>query len=279
MRALYTIFGVILILCAAGVALAQWQTSLAQGLGQSGRSENDNRSRGWRAAQALADKQESIRPIVQNGEISLAQGRYADAEALFRKALAIFPQDAESLLLLADVCERQGKDAVAIKAYNTLVYSQGWGSSINSSPNTHLRYVLALLRSHRWPEAVEVYDKAMHKSAKANGHPMFDLQFDPQSPDYARLESAAHLGVVLVPQGHAPTDAGEQLKHLQSAVRLQPGWGLAQYSYGQALEKAGRSAEAQGAYRKAAAWGEGEVKAKAEAASQKLGARQKMLGP
>ncbi len=210
-----------------------------------------------------------IQALVVEGRAEMARGRDAQAEALFRKALAL-DNDGMAWLSLARISERHGRQAEALKAYHALVYADGWGGSVNSSPNTRLRYVLALLRSHQWPEAVAVYDKAMQGTSVTNGHPMFDLRFDPQDPDRAGLEAAAHVGVGITALSSGPADAEEQRSHLAAAVRLRPEWGLAQYHYGRSLEKAGRTTQALAAYRRAAAHDHDEIGAKAQAAYQNL---------
>ena len=54
------------------------------------------------------------------GSKALDRKSYLEAETLFRKALAVQPENDEAWRLLADVCERQGKLEEALQAYYTL---------------------------------------------------------------------------------------------------------------------------------------------------------------
>jgi tetratricopeptide (TPR) repeat protein len=255
----YIASAVTLSLLVIGVAMAR-KPGISQGINL----------KNWRVAVADAQKSDQIMPLIQQGKQAVVQGRYAKGETLFRQALQIQPRDAMSWLLLADVCEREGRQTEALRAYHELVYSKGWGGSINSSPTTHFRYVLALLRDHQWPEAVEVYDKAMNITTTTDGHPMFDPRFDPQHPDREGLEAVAHLGLGITSQSFGPADTADQLNHLKTAVRMQPRWALAQYSYGRALERGRRFAEARTAYTNAAKLEDGQVTVKSEEAMRQL---------
>ncbi len=270
MKLFHTMLGVVLILCAAVAALACLQQD-----GHSGSPrprDNDHMSKGWQAAQAEAEKQERARPLVRQGEQAAAKGRHAEAESLYRKALAIYPHDAAALLHLAGACEREGKYGEAIKAYREVVYSNatGWGGSMNSDPTTRMRYVLALLRNGNTEEAVTVYGMANRDVIRIDHKPLLEVTIDPDHPDMALLEGAAHLVLGTRSPTFGPPVAAEQLAHLKAAMSLQPRWALAQFRCGQALEKAGQPAAARTAYRKAMALADGDLKEQAKDANRRL---------
>ena len=207
----------------------------------------------------------------------MKQGRDAQAEAFFLQAVAL-DHDSKAWLLLAQIYDRHNRKVEAVKAYHTLVYSdeQGWGGSISTDPNTHLRYVLALLRNRQWPEAVDVYTKTMQMTLHTDGHALFDRQFDPQLPDFLRLEAVTQLGLGITLQLDGTLNEQDQIKHLKAAVGLEPRWALAQYSYGKALQEAHRYTEAQAAYANAINLDDSEIKTKAQEAARRLKTRQKL---
>jgi tetratricopeptide (TPR) repeat protein len=274
MRAICIGSVVLLILCAASLALARWQNAPPQSDADAWRRPNGYMSNGWREAHAHWQKQASIRPIVQQGEQAMAQGRYAEAEGLFRKALGIFPQDAMALLRLAEVCERQDKQAEALRAYHELIYPQGWGSNINSDPTTYMRYVLALTRSGQWQEAVAVYEKAMQRVTQTDRKVYLYLHFDPGVVDRSGLQAAAHYVLGTRYPTFGPADPAEQREHLGAAVRLRPRWALAQFAYGRALAEAGRLNEAKAAYSRAASLAGGDLKPQVQKALEEMKARE-----
>jgi tetratricopeptide (TPR) repeat protein len=217
-----------------------------------------------------------INDLRRQGLVAMQEGHDTQAEALFHHALAL-DHDSEALLRLAQIYDRHDRRTEAVQAYHTLIYSNEYRwSSISTDPNTHLRCVLALLRDGQWPQAVDIYNKAMNLTLLVDGQPIFEQQFDPESPDFFRLEAVAHVGLGITSQLCGPQDKPEQLKHLKAAVGLEPRWALAQYSYGKALAEAGRSAEAQTAYATAAKLGDNQMKSKVAEASRRLTMRQKV---
>jgi len=225
--------------------------------------------------EARVVKVRRIFALTEQAEAAIQQGNDALAEAICHQALAV-GNDSTACVLLAQIYDRHNRINEAIAAYHALFYAHDYRwSSISADPNTHFRYVLALLRGHQWPEAVNIYEKAIQVTLRVEGHPLFEQQFDSQIPDYSRLEAVAHLGLGIIRPSYAPAYKPDQLSHLKAAIGLEPRWALAQYSYGQALEKAGRIAEAQMAYAKAAKLGDGQMTGRSEEAMKQLKIRQK----
>jgi tetratricopeptide (TPR) repeat protein len=205
------------------------------------------------ATEAFAAKWRLLEPYHKEAKAALASHKWEVAESACLKALAIVKEDPISWLTLADASEQLGKNAQALKAYQALVYSQGWSSSINSDPTTLMRYVLALSRTGgRWDEAVAVFNKMQKNASGEGGVGKIDVEFDARRPDWTRMKAVAHYMLGTRSPHHAHADPGEQLKHLETATRLRPKWSAVQTAYGQALEKAGRTAEAKAAFRRAA---------------------------
>ena len=220
-----------------------------------------------------------IQPMLKQGQAAVAKGQYAQAEGIFRQVLQLQGHDARTWLLLADVYERQGKEAKALEAYRTLLYPVNWGSSISSDVTTRMRYVLALCRSNRYEEAAQVFDKAMNATVLENiadalreqiaqthdamtqedaveAHSLLPLRFDPASPDKRLLQAAAHYVLGTKQPSFGPPGAGEQMKHLQAAVRLAPQWGQAHSALSDALQRQGQTQAAQTAQKRALALGD-----------------------
>lgn len=273
LKPLYLASGLFVILSLVGVPYLYFQHVIGQSRTGGQPLENGDPFRGWREAETRWRAQESKeRPLVNGGRQALTKGRYDEAEGLFRKALAIQPQDAETWLLLADVCEKQGKQTAALNAYHELVYSnqKGWGSSINSHPTTRMKYVLALTRANRWQEAVAVYDMAITSSIQTNGRPMVEERFDPARRDLTRLQAVAHAILSSTGPSWGPPNTADQKKHLDAALKLHPEMPLIQYLHGRSLEKEGHKAEAAAAYQKAESRAGGDLKATVHTAYQRV---------
>lgn len=179
-------------------------------------------------------------PIVADAAALMAKRRYAEVAERCRKALATDSRCAPAWRLLAEACELQGKDADAIGAYRALIYAKGWGSSMNHDPTTLMRYVLLLSKRGAWSEAVAVYRDAENRSMSGTQHPLVGFQFADATPDWPRMNAAAHyvLGTRGRLDGAVPV--AERMGHLEQAIRLRPQWPEAQLAYGQGLLKQGR---------------------------------------
>jgi tetratricopeptide (TPR) repeat protein len=214
----------------------------------------DTRGKGNRAAtdRFVAQRKQTAK-YNSDAANALSKKEYAAAEVACREALAIDKQDAFAWIYFAYASEGQGKYNQALKAYRALVYSHGWGSSINSDPTTLMRYVLALSRSGgRWDEAVAVFDRAQKQADGGRGMKLVDAQFDSARPDWNGMKAVAHYVLGTRSPRHEPADPAEQLKHLEAAVRLKPSWAAAETAYGRALEKAGRREDAKAAFQRGA---------------------------
>ena len=195
--------------------------------------------------------------IAKQGQKALDQKRYPEAETLFRKAVAIQPENSAARLLLAEVCERQGKLEEALEAYHALVYApDAMGDSIALDPTTRMRYVLALVRSNRYTEAVAVYDLARKQAVSAREESLLPLRFDANNPDENRLQAAAHYVMGVKRPEHRENTLGELRQHLEAAIRLAPDWGKPYAELGKMLERRNHFVEAEGYYTKARNLGE-----------------------
>ncbi len=93
--------------------------------------------------------------------------------------------------------------------------------------------------------------------------------YGPRGSLQRELAIAIHISLGVVYAGatwgrHSQDD--KALREFEQAVALAPGLGLTHLYYGHKLRKLGRRAEAQAAFRRAAALGHGDVKAAAEEA-------------
>lgn len=224
------------------------------------------------AEAAYLEQIKRVRPLIKEAQAEVDKGHYQRAENLLQQAIVLNSTSAEAWLHLADVCEKQNKQTDALKAYHELVYSnqKGWGSSINSDMVTRMKYVLALLRSNKWQEAVAVYDLAMKTSIEVDGHPLVDSGFSPNRREISRLEEVAHVVLGTQSPTWGPPSKAEQKKHLEAAVRLQPNLPMVQFVYAQKLEKDGDFVAAKAAYQKAATHADGDLKVKAQSAVQRI---------
>ena len=210
---------------------------------------------------AMDAKWKQFSALNKAGFTALHEGRYSEAEDYARESLAV--KSGQNLLapeLLAEALDAQGKDAEALAAYQTLV-DQGSGFS-----RILLPYALLLLKDGKYAEAVAAYDKAA---------PYIDFgplvartsHFTANDPQPKKLATAIHVGLGLTYlssadwAGNSRRDQG--LAHLQQALALSPKSSLANYYYGFGLKRLGRQAEAQAAFRKAAALDNGDIKAAA----------------
>jgi tetratricopeptide (TPR) repeat protein len=261
MRPIYLLVMPMFLLGVAACYPAKSQTATAQEqIGGPGRHSPEG-------AAAMTATYRRIGELNRQGEAAVAQGKYAQGEALFRKGLSIRDNLGESWLLLADVCERQGKQSQALQAYDALFHGPGRLSSEVNMPVTRIRYALALTRAGRWQEAVAVYERTVGISEVGQ-------YFDARVVERARLQAAAHL--FLAPRVNVYVEGGarDRLKHLQEAVRLAPRWALAHYKYGEELARTQRLPEARTEYSRAASLAGGDLKPQVQKALEELKARE-----
>ncbi len=205
---------------------------------------------GQASAQARFATFQRSQPLLKLGRAAMGNKQYEQAQSLFLQAIKIYAEDPFSWLLLADAYERQGKYSKALEAYHTLVYSDGWGGSVGSDPTIHMRFVLALCRSNQYPEAAAVFNETMDDSARGSipdevmvnakqiggdaalapyieKYSLLPMRFDANDPDKRLLQAAAHYVLGTKQPSFASPGAGEQMRHLQAAIRLAPKWGQA----------------------------------------------------
>jgi tetratricopeptide (TPR) repeat protein len=195
------------------------------------------------------------------GFTALHEGRYSEAEENARESLAV--NSGQNLLapeLLAEALDAQGKNDEALAAYKILV-DQG-----SEFPRILLPYALLLLKDGKYKEAVAAYNKTSPYIAFG------DLiektsRFTTTDPQPKELAAAIHVGLGLTYISSADWAGNSQedkaMLHFQQALTLSPKSSLANYYYGFGLKRLGRRAEAQGAFKKAAALDDGDVKAAA----------------
>ena len=195
-------------------------------------------------------------------EAAQKAGDYAEAEDDARKSMSLGPDSGIALEVLAASLEAQGKTQEALKTYKVL------SDEGEETPRNELPYALLLLKAGHWAEAVEAYNRQLP------GLPEAELMqahggFSPAVPRPTELAAAIHigLGVNLGWRGYHGTykEASQQAQgQFQQALALEPTSPLANYYVGYGLKRLGRRAEAQAAFRKAAALGQGDVKLAAQ---------------
>ena len=80
----------------------------------------------WTPAMAVQkQKSDQAMGLMRQGCVEVKQGNYAEGQAFFNKALAVDKTDPTLWLLLADVCERQGRWAEALRTYQGLLKGSG----------------------------------------------------------------------------------------------------------------------------------------------------------
>lgn len=199
---------------------------------------------------------------------ALDAGRYEEAETAARQAMSLASDSGVNQEVLASALEAQGRTEEALREYQRMA-DQG-----NDHPRNLLPYALLLLKAGHWEQAVEAYNKQWPGLGDPfrGGKAALMSTLGPFSPDVPRpreLAIAIHISLGVIYAGatwgrHSQDD--KALREFEQAVALAPGLGLTHLYYGHKLRKLGRRAEAQAAFRRAAALGHGAVKAAAEEA-------------
>jgi tetratricopeptide (TPR) repeat protein len=192
-------------------------------------------------------------------------GKYDEAIADAKQAMSVRIMDILGPRVLAQALEAKGDTARALQAYQALA-DRG-----SSHPADLLPYALMLLHQGQWSMALAAYEKALPYVGDGNLL-RADNDFAPDVPEPTALEAAIHVargltystGDLVTP--HAQND--KALTEFQKATALAPDSALVNYYYGYGLRRSGRKADAEVAFKKAAALDEnhGDVKAAAEAA-------------
>ena len=189
-------------------------------------------------------------------------GNYALAETDARRSMALGTDSGLAKEALAASLDAQGKTQEALQAYGEIA------ASGDGFPRNLLPYARLLLKAGDYRQAALAYNKALPLVVegdvleKAGG-------FSPDVPHPTALAAAVQtaLGLETDWRGYHGTykEVIQQAQtHFQKAVALEPNSSLANYYMGYGLKRLGKQAEAQAAFRKAAALGTGDVKAAAQ---------------
>lgn len=198
-------------------------------------------------------KMARIRPWVDEAKAAMIRGDYSRAERLYRQVLKETPWHGPVELYLAIACERQGRDADAIKAYDDILFGPGKWSSAASDINTHMRCILVLTRHGRWSDAVRVLRLAQEQAAMNQCPIEYDVAFDPAAPNRTAMDALAHWYVGQSILMSSNTLAEDCIPHLEQATKLRPHWAPAQLTFAEALVKERKLDKAEAAYRAALA--------------------------
>lgn len=199
---------------------------------------------------------------------ALDAGRYEEAEAAARQALSLTTDSGVNQEVLAAALEAQGRTEEALAAYKTMSDQHSQHSRVL------LPYALLLLRAGQWGPAVEAYNTqlpGLGDEFRGGKAALMDTlgPFSPDVPRPKELAIAIHICLGITYAGaswgrHSQDD--KALREYEQAVALTPGSGLGDLYYGHKLQRLGHRAEAQAAFRRAAALGHGDVKTAAEEA-------------
>ena len=197
-------------------------------------------------------------------QLALDAGDYEEAEMDARQTVSMIRGDEDAQEILATALDAQGKTQEALQAYKT-IYDEGDVRSDNELP-----YARLLLKTGNWAEAAAAYNRQLPYSdgdlMQTHGG------FSPDMPRPTDLATAIHIGLGLEIgwKGYHGTyqERVQQAQgEFEKALALEPDSSLANYYVGYGLKRMGRRAEAQAAFRKAAALDQGDTK---EAAQKEL---------
>ncbi len=149
-------------------------------------------------------------------------GRPTEAEAAYRRVLAVQPNHSGALHLLGVIAHQAGKQDIALEL---------WGKAIAASPTTaefHENLGNALQEQGKLDEAVTAYRRALELK-----------------PDHPKTHN--NLGNALIEQGKLD----QAVTAYRRALKLKPNFAEAHYNLGKALSAQGKLGEAVTAYRRA----------------------------
>ncbi len=200
--------------------------------------------------------------LAQAATAAMQSGDYAEAEANARAAVATGYDAGFAQETLAASLDAQGKSQEALQAYKVIADED------DLYPRNLLPYAWLLLKAGDYRQAALAYNKALPRIADGA---VIEKQgeFSPNVPYPTELAAAiqAALGLELDWRGYHGTykEAIQQSQtHFQKALALEPNSSLVNYYFGYGLKRLGRRVEAQAAFQRAAALGQGDVKEAAE---------------
>lgn len=257
-------------LCGTGVALGQLHRSTGSSV-EAQKQRPMGRSAGMTIAPltpAQKENEDKKYRLDQAAAAALDAGRYEEAEDDARQSMSLGHDSGLAEKFLAAALNAQGKVQEALDTYQQMA-NEG-----TDDPSDLLPYALLLLKTGQWARAVEAYNKQLpylgdeFQGSKAALMSAYG-PFSPDTPRPRELAVAIHIGLGVTYAAwswgrHSQDD--KALHEYEQAVALAPDSGLPHLYYGHKLQKLGRRAEAQAAFRRAAALGHGAVKAAAERA-------------
>ncbi len=218
--------------------------------------------------------------LADKGDADAARGDWAQADAHYRQALALWPGNDNALYGLGKEADAAGDTAGALGYYRKAIYTTnprhhglvpGDGYDTNDVVRL-MEFVLLLDKAGQKQEALAVYGRAAYllnyRDADTNGGkpylkvllPGFDASPDAVSYTPRRLQAMARVAISNEERAFGSEDA---LPQAQEAVRLYPDSPITYFYLGKQLdfmEKKGAKA----AYEKAAALGDDKVVAAAQ---------------
>lgn len=211
---------------------------------------------------ALFNKYEQL---LEQGDRTLAADPKA-AEGYYRQASSLIPYRQDAWLGLGRAMDAQGKSTEAFPAYKQAFdppSGAGLYSSFPSDVASFVRYGMLCEEAGQHEAALKVYNQACDR---LNPKPDVPLKADalPSQQLRARLEMVRGVALAEAKDHSGQDRDAEALQAFQAAAQKQPSDPFVQFYLGYGLRKAGRFAEAQAAFQKAAVLDtEGTVKAAA----------------
>ena len=213
---------------------------------------------------AIADQWLASDKLTKQGSAAMKMKKFRDAEGFYQQALSVYSGNLFASLGLADALAKQNRLYEAIAVYRSVTYLNGdpntMTGSASNDPATQMRYAIVLAQTHQWPEAVKVYEKIVD-SCPNDSLPDLDRHFSPKQSQTGLLMAMAYIRL-----GNAQIGQGDNVGASESfaqAVRLQPRLAITHFF---AAERPGPKTSRRAELEKAAALGQGAVKAEAEKA-------------
>jgi tetratricopeptide (TPR) repeat protein len=214
----------------------------------------------------VADSAEEQLSRAMNEAVDLrAKGKFDDALAMCRHALAIDKTCCDAYAEMAEIKAAMGKYDEALKLFRESCGenpTQTWSNSRMQDGDLQFRFALYLVKTGGYEEAVKMYkigreamDDKERDLIKAKWNHK-DLAANPQ--ERAAFETAARLGMGM--RYSALTQTDKAVSAFRAVLAQVPADATAQYLLGNALLVKGQKDEAQQAWQVAASSGSGSVK-------------------